>query len=177
MNLPDAGPTCSRRWSRADPTTQRTRSLRFTVAEHSVESIADFAVGVIGSSLIPKRCGGGGVSEAGHDFFERCAVLRGEGARGVANVVEPHCLGADLRAGLGPVFREPAFAHHATLDAVVPCVVREMGEMERVVATVIENVQRSDLSRRSSRARATFRLIDMGVPPRDLAKKEPPSGA
>ena len=86
------------------------------MTEHLVESVGDLAVTVVGSALVSNRGRSGRVSEAGHDFFECCAVLRGEGASGVAKVVEPHCLDADLRAGLGPVLLEPTFAHHATLD-------------------------------------------------------------
>ena len=53
---------------------------------------------------------------------------------------------------------------------VVPCVIREMTEVERVVAMVVENEQRSDLSPIES-AEGYFRLIDMGVTQKDLAKK------
>ncbi len=65
--------------------------------------------------------------------------------------------------------RRLAAARKAGLD-VVPCVVREMSEVERVIAMVVENEQRSDLSPIES-AEGYFRLIDMGVTQKELAKK------
>ncbi len=65
--------------------------------------------------------------------------------------------------------RRLAAARKAGLD-VVPCVVREMSEVERVIAMVVENEQRSDLSPIES-AEGYFRLIDMGITQKELAKK------
>lgn len=65
--------------------------------------------------------------------------------------------------------RRLAAARKAGLEAV-PCVIREMSEVERVVAMVVENEQRSDLSPIES-AEGYFRLIDMGVTRKELAKK------
>lgn len=65
--------------------------------------------------------------------------------------------------------RRLAAARKAGLE-VVPCVVREMSEVERVIAMVVENEQRSDLSPIES-AEGYFRLIDMGITQKELAKK------
>ena len=120
-------------------------------------------------------------------MFELVEIDRLVGAadnlrRNVGNVTE---LAASIRSigVLEPLLVTPAVdgfavvAGHRRLAAarkagleVVPCVVREMSEVERVIALVVENEQRSDLSPIES-AEGYFRLIDMGVTQKELAKK------
>jgi len=120
-------------------------------------------------------------------MFELVEIDRLVGAsdnlrRNVGNVTE---LAASIRSigVLEPLLVTPAadgfavVAGHRRLAAarkadleVVPCVVREMSEVERVIAMVVENEQRSDLSPIES-AEGYFRLIDMGVTQKELAKK------
>ena len=104
-------------------------------------------------------------------MFELVEIDRLVGAsdnlrRNVGNVTE---LAASIRSigVLEPLLVTPAadgfavVAGHRRLAAarkagleIVPCVVREMSEVERVIAMVVENEQRRT-SRRSSRPRAT----------------------
>lgn len=120
-------------------------------------------------------------------MFELVEIDRLVGAsdnlrRSVGNVTE---LAASIRSigVLEPLLVTPAadgfavVAGHRRLAAarkagleVVPCVVREMSDVERVIAMVVENEQRSDLSPIES-AEGYFRLIDMGVTQKELAKK------
>src|SRR4051812_28031558 len=120
-------------------------------------------------------------------MFELVEIDRLVGAadnlrRNVGNVTE---LAASIRSigVLEPLLVTPAVdgfavvAGHRRLAAarkagleVVPCVVREMSEVERVIAMVVENEQRSDLSPIES-AEGYFRLIDMGITQKELAKK------
>ena len=120
-------------------------------------------------------------------MFELVEIDRLVGAadnlrRNVGNVTE---LAASIRSigVLEPLLVTPAVdgfavvAGHRRLAAarkagleVVPCVVREMSEVERVIALVVENEQRSDLSPIES-AEGYFRLIDMGITQKELAKK------
>lgn len=120
-------------------------------------------------------------------MFELVEIDRLVGAsdnlrRNVGNVTE---LAASIRTigVLEPLLVTPAadgfavVAGHRRLAAarkagleVVPCVVREMSEVERVIAMVVENEQRSDLSPIES-AEGYFRLIGMGVTQKELAKK------
>ncbi len=120
-------------------------------------------------------------------MFELVEIDRLVGAadnlrRNVGNVTE---LAASIRSigVLEPLLVTPAadgfavVAGHRRLAAarkaglkVVPCVVRAMSEVERVIAMVVENEQRSDLSPIES-AEGYFRLIDMGITQKELAKK------
>lgn len=120
-------------------------------------------------------------------MFELVEIDRLVGAadnlrRNVGNVTE---LAASIRSigVLEPLLVTPAVdgfavvAGHRRLAAarkagleVVPCVVREMSEVERVIAMVVENEQRSDLSPIES-AEGYFRLIDMGITQKELAKQ------
>lgn len=65
--------------------------------------------------------------------------------------------------------RRLAAARRAEL-ATVPCVIREMDAVERVIAMVVENEQRTDLSPVEA-AEGYFRLIDLGMTQRELAKR------
>jgi len=65
--------------------------------------------------------------------------------------------------------RRLAAARKAEL-ATVPCVIREMDAVERVIAMVVENEQRTDLSPVEA-AEGYFRLIDLGMTQRELAKR------
>ncbi|MBK6671876.1 MAG: ParB/RepB/Spo0J family partition protein [Actinobacteria bacterium] len=102
--------------------------------------------------------------------------------RQVGNVTE---LAASMRSigVLEPLFVTPwlegfvVVAGHRRLAAarkagleVVPCVVREMSAMERVIAMVVENEQRTDLSPVEA-AEGYFRLIDLGMTQRELARR------
>lgn len=120
-------------------------------------------------------------------MFELVEIGRLVGAsdnlrRSVGNVAE---LAASIRSigVLEPLLVTPAadgfavVAGHRRLAAarkagleMVPCVIREMSEVDRVVAMVVENEQRSDLSPIEA-ADGYFRLIDMGVTQKELAKR------
>jgi hypothetical protein len=70
-------------------------------------------VAFVGGSLVPDRGGGCGVAEPRHDFLEGCSVLGGEGAGGVAEIVEPDGGHTYFFACRGPLLLEPPFADHA----------------------------------------------------------------